>query len=52
MTHKILKDVLDRLDVAIGDWKVGYVSSAMTQIQDLRDELLGLMGEEDDAPDS
>ena len=48
----ILKDILARLDVAIGDWQVGYVSSAMTQIIDLRDELLDMMGEEDDAPDS
>jgi hypothetical protein len=47
-----LKDILERLDSAIGDWQVGYVSSALTQIIDLRDELLELVGGEDNAPDS
>jgi hypothetical protein len=43
----LLRDVLERLEVVIGDWKVGYANSAMMQLIDLRDELCSHLEGED-----
>lgn len=45
--REFLRDMLERLEVVIGDWKVGYANSAMTQLIDMRDELWAHLDGED-----